>query len=132
MSARFPLFVYGSLMRGEVNHPLLAGCAFLGPARTEAGFELLDLGPYPGMVAGGRRSVAGELYRAGADSLVELDAFEGHPGTFRRTAIRLADDRPAEAYLLVAAAARGRRLVALAPEIGDVVRWRRAGRETSR
>lgn len=128
--APIPLFVYGSLMRGEANHHLLARCAFLGLAHTEPRFELVDLGPYPGMVAGGRRSVAGELYRVGAATRAAraaLDAFEGHPGYFRRTPIRLDDDRPAEAYLVDAEAASGRPRVAPAPakaENAGVVRWR--------
>ena len=119
------LFVYGSLMRGEANHHLLgvgAGGAFGGEARTAPRFALVDLGPYPGMIAGGRRSVAGELYQVTAAVLAGLDDFEGHPAYFRRTPIRLADGRAAEAYLLAPDAARGR--PRFPPELGGAVRWR--------
>ena len=42
------LFVYGTLMQGEANHGELAGAPFWGSARTADGFELWNLGPYPG------------------------------------------------------------------------------------
>jgi len=126
VTAPLLLFVYGSLMRGEANHHLLGAAAdgtFAGAARTEPRFELIDLGPYPGMVGGGRHSVAGELYRVAAAVLEALDEFEGHPGYFRRTTIRLADGRAAEAYLVAPTAARGRPRIPPAPE-GRIVQWR--------
>ena len=128
------LFVYGSLKEGEANHPLLAGAESCGAAVTEAGFELVDLGPYPGLVAGGRGAVAGELYRVGATVLARLDAFEGHPAFFRRSPIRLADGGRAEAYLLSPGEARGRPRITPRSDGGDgpVARWRgrRGGRRS--
>jgi gamma-glutamylcyclotransferase (GGCT)/AIG2-like uncharacterized protein YtfP len=126
------LFVYGSLMRGEANHRLLAGAEALGAARTAAEFELVDLGPYPGLVAGGGSAVVGELYRVDGGIVVRLDAFEGHPGYFRRSPIRLVDGRPAEAYLLARRDARGRPRVPAVDRdsTGPVVRWRGGGRRS--
>lgn len=126
MTAPLDLFVYGSLMQGEANHARLGGASLIGAARSEPRFELVDLGPYPGMVAGGRYSVVGELYRVDAATVARLDAFEGHPGHFRRSPIRLADGRPAQAYLLARRDARGR--ARIEPDGSDagggfVVRW---------
>jgi gamma-glutamylaminecyclotransferase len=125
------LFVYGTLMRGRANHGLLAGTERLGAARTAAAFELVDLGDFPGLVGGGDRSVAGELYRVDRRTLARLDAFEGHPGTIRRAEVTLADGGRAQAYLVAARLAVDRpRLAARVARDGTpVVRWR--GRSTA-
>lgn len=102
------LFVYGTLVRGGVNQGLLGGARPLGAVRTVDGFGLVDLGPYPGMLAGGSNAVAGELYEVGAATLARLDRFEGHPVLFRRTEVRLAGGGTAFAYLIDPAAAAGR------------------------
>lgn len=93
------VFVYGTLMQGERHHGLLAATPKLASARTEASFQLYDLGPYPAMV----RGTAHEL--------------EDHPTLYRREPIMLDDGRDARAYLYLGALDR-------APAIasGD---WRR-------
>jgi gamma-glutamylcyclotransferase (GGCT)/AIG2-like uncharacterized protein YtfP len=101
--ARRTIFVYGSLLQGEANHERMAGATSLGEARTEAAFDLIDLGEYPAMVRGGRTEVEGELYGVPPALLAELDAFEGHPRLYRRSRIRLDGGRRVEAYLLAAA-----------------------------
>jgi gamma-glutamylcyclotransferase (GGCT)/AIG2-like uncharacterized protein YtfP len=81
----FLLFTYGTLMRGGSRHAALAGQRFLGDARTEPRYALLDLGEYPGLVpceAGGR-AVCGELYEVEGRLLPELDALEAAPDWFR-------------------------------------------------
>ena len=96
------LFVYGTLMRGGVRHPLLAGQRFLGEAWTRPGYALFDLGAYPAMVrrAADGRAVAGELYRVAAALLPTLDAEEGAPTLYRREPVALEGrDGPAVAYL---------------------------------
>ncbi len=98
------VFVYGTLMRGGRYHGLIAHSERLGPARTAHGFALVDLGPYPAMIAG-EGSVAGELYRVDAATLAALDELEGHPSYYQRTPIRLADGREVVAYLFVDRAA---------------------------
>jgi gamma-glutamylcyclotransferase (GGCT)/AIG2-like uncharacterized protein YtfP len=113
------VFVYGSLLRGEAHHGRLAGATFLGDARTEAAFELYDLGEYPALVEGGSIAVVGELYAVPPRVLLELDAFEEHPHVYRRAAIRLEHGERAHAYLFPAA------LVAARPPIpgGDWRAW---------
>ena len=60
------IFVYGSLCSGEAAHSRLAGAGFVGEAWSRACYTLLDLGPYPGLVASGQTRVRGELYRVSA------------------------------------------------------------------
>jgi gamma-glutamylaminecyclotransferase len=101
------LFVYGTLMRGEPNHPLLAGASFHGPGRTLPRFELVDLDAYPAMVSGGTAAVAGELYEVDEAVLAAVDDLEGHPRLYRRRRVALAGGGRAEAYLMAREATAG-------------------------
>jgi gamma-glutamylaminecyclotransferase len=95
------LFVYGTLKRGEPNHDHLVGARFLGKARTQPIYRLLDLGAYPGLVRNDPdgRSVLGELWEVGPDTLARLDEFEEVPQLFLRQAVQLTGHSgPAQAY----------------------------------
>jgi gamma-glutamylaminecyclotransferase len=81
------VFVYGTLLRGEVNHHLLAGAACLGPHRTAPVFTLYKLGTYPGLVRGGTSAVLGEVYRIDGAALRRLDALEDYPRLYGRQLI---------------------------------------------
>jgi gamma-glutamylcyclotransferase (GGCT)/AIG2-like uncharacterized protein YtfP len=106
MTAR--LFVYGSLLSGQPAHPLLAGARFLGPARTAAGFELVDLGEYPALLRAGEAQVLGELYEVSAEILAAVDVYEGCPEIYARQRIELDGGAPADAYVMSSEAhARG-------------------------
>lgn len=95
-----PVFVYGTLLRGERNHRLLTHARFVGEDLTEPGFELAHLGGFPGMCAAREGTVAGEVYAVDAGTLAELDRLEDHPRFYLRTWIRLASGAHVEAYLL--------------------------------
>lgn len=94
------LFVYGTLLAGEVNHGHLRGAELLGEVRTPPRFELHDLGRYPALVRGGRTRVIGELYAVDPETLVMIDALEGHPTYYRRAPITLEGGEQVETYLL--------------------------------
>ena len=94
------VFVYGSLLRSEPNHRLLASATFVGEARTEPHFSLVDLGAFPAMVAGGCTAVVGEVFAVDTETLARLDALEGVPRFYERVAIALDDGREVDAYLL--------------------------------
>jgi gamma-glutamylcyclotransferase (GGCT)/AIG2-like uncharacterized protein YtfP len=81
------LFVYGTLMRGEVNHCLLGAAEYVGAHRTEPGFTLYRLGAYPGAVRGGKTRIAGEVYRVTGAEFRRIDALEEHPRLYRRELI---------------------------------------------
>lgn len=107
----FRVFVYGTLLRGEPNHRFLARASWVGPARTQAEFELVDLGRFPAMVSPGRIAIVGELYDADESTLSKLDALEGHPHFYGRTEIVLEGGHRAQAYLLPEEQARGARRI---------------------
>jgi gamma-glutamylaminecyclotransferase len=104
------LFVYGSLRSGEQNHRRMEGARPFGPTRTRPRYALYNLGRYPGMTEGDG-VVEGELYEVDAKRLVTLDAFEGHPGYFRRGPVALEGGGWAEGYLLTRAQVAGRPLI---------------------
>ncbi len=95
------VFVYGTLKRGYANYRrLMADAKFLGTATTAPLYRLHDVGPFPVMVASDRGvAVAGELYEVDDLTLKELDCLEGHPRTYLRSAITLADGSTAAGYL---------------------------------
>ena len=99
MSDLVRLFVYGTLMRGEKNAEVLAGCSYIGEAETVAGYRLVALPGYPGLLAGGQTSVKGELYMVDSQILAALDGLEDCPALFRRARVQLAEGSWAEAYL---------------------------------
>jgi len=81
------VFVYGALRRGEYFHYLLQDAVWLGNHRTPARYTLLDLGPYPGVIKGGRSAIMGELYAISKATLKRLDWLENHPREYRRERI---------------------------------------------
>jgi gamma-glutamylcyclotransferase (GGCT)/AIG2-like uncharacterized protein YtfP len=94
------VFVYGSLLEGELNHRVMEGACLVGAATTSSGFTLLDLGDYPAMVASSQGCVMGEVFEVSRAHLARLDRFEGHPRLYTRSRIHLADGTEAETYLM--------------------------------
>lgn len=92
------LFAYGTLMRGYRLHAVLArGATFVGAGSVSG--RLLDLGGYPGLIAG-RGRVRGEVYRLDDPQLLPvLDREEGYNFARRRTIVTLAGGRRARAWL---------------------------------
>jgi gamma-glutamylaminecyclotransferase len=114
------IFVYGTLMRGERNHGVLAGATYVHSTCTAAGRTMVDLGPYPALLPAdderdaGRAPVHGEVWVVSEAHAARLDAFEGR--AYRREEIELARGR-AVTYVWAARVPRRARVVA---------EWRRA------
>ncbi len=70
----FKLFVYGTLKKGFPLHHYLSHARFLGEASLK-GFQMYDLGWYPGIVPG-EGVVYGEVYEVGPATLALLDEVE--------------------------------------------------------
>lgn len=86
---RHRVFVYGTLRRGGHYHSVLSDALFIRNAHTQAEYELIDLGEYPGMLPGGKTSIAGEIYAVNNDTLRELDTLEECPNLYTRERISL-------------------------------------------
>ena len=93
------IFVYGTLLRGEANHPQLSDAAFVRSACTEARYELVDLGGYPALLEDGNTAVSGEVYDVNSALLARLDRFEEVPELYERKPIALIDGH-IEAYVM--------------------------------
>jgi gamma-glutamylcyclotransferase (GGCT)/AIG2-like uncharacterized protein YtfP len=114
------IFVYGTLLRGEENHPQMSDAAFVRAARTEARYELVDLGGYPALLEDGHTAVSGEIYEVDDALLEALDQFEEVPWLYQRKPVQLVDGC-VEAYVMPREQAVG------APRIADGD-WRNMGR----
>ncbi len=84
---KFKIFVYGTLKKGFPLHTYLEGANFLGPAYLE-GYEMYDLGWYPGIVPGKGR-VVGELYEVDWHTLLLLDEVEEEGEEYERQKLRV-------------------------------------------
>ncbi len=93
------LFVYGTLMQGEVWHDHMQGAQFVREVDSLPCFELVDLGSHPAMVRGSCTPVRGELYRVNAEIIARLDQFEDHPMAFVRESIWIEEVGEVECYL---------------------------------
>lgn len=103
------LFVYGSLMKGERDHGLVAAAEFTGIAKTAPAYKLVDLGQYPAMIGGGELAVEGELYLIDAKQRFAIDVKHEVPVLFQRVVIVLDDGTSAETYVMREDQVRGRR-----------------------
>ena len=82
------LFVYGTLMKGFPNHGYIrdAGGGFISDGVTEARFDMISLGGFPGMVYGECR-VRGEIWNI--SGLEAIDQLEGFPDFYDRSVISI-------------------------------------------
>jgi len=98
------VFVYGTLLKGEGNHRLIARSRFVSEAATRQQFTFHDLGGCPGIVRasdiGPAQRIVGEIYEVDAATLSELDRLEGHPTFYLRTEIELDDGSVVSTYIL--------------------------------
>lgn len=89
------LFIYGTLKRGDVRAPLLAGQSFLGEATTAPRYRLFNTGDYPALVEAkplglAGVSILGELWQVDDNCLARLDIEEGvDEGLYERRVIEL-------------------------------------------
>ena len=98
------LFVYGTLMRGEQRHSTLEECCVGEGRSATAHGKILDLGNYPGMIAGDDGVIQGEVYHIDQvyPALQTLDSIEGFYGydsdhsLFIRTIVQIRTENGSE------------------------------------
>lgn len=94
------IFVYGTLKRGGINHHFLRRARHVVATHTLLRFTMVSCGPFPAIVADGRREVYGEVYEVDQATLRELDKLEDVPNLYERVPITLADGSAAEAWVM--------------------------------
>lgn len=97
------VFVYGTLKRGHCRAHFLNEQIFLGAARTEPLYRMVNCGEYPGLLAVSEgRAIEGELWDVDHQCLQQLDREECiDVGLYARRSIKLAPphaESTAEAY----------------------------------
>jgi gamma-glutamylcyclotransferase (GGCT)/AIG2-like uncharacterized protein YtfP len=92
------LFVYGTLKKGFDNHHYLNGADYLGTG-TVQGYQLLDLGEYPGCFPGDR-ILPVEIYRISAEMLSEIDRLEEVPDLYHRKRVTAEGGEEGWIYIL--------------------------------
>ena len=97
------VFVYGTLLRGNRNHPHFLGQSqFLGKA-VLSGYALYNLGSYPGIIESPEDSVKGELYEVDEPTLNSLNHLEGEGSLYalRSSPVEREDGTKVEAGIYV-------------------------------
>lgn len=96
-----PVFVYGTLMRGERAHHMLAGSEFGGCWQLKD-YAMYHLGSYPGIQPCEGETVYGELYFVSSDMIARMDEYEVEGDLYRRVTVSLSRGEsrfPAEVYV---------------------------------
>ena len=70
-----PVFVYGTLMRGQRANHLMSGSDFAGCFCLKD-YAMYHLGSYPGIVPCAGESVMGELYFVSEEMIAQMDRYE--------------------------------------------------------
>jgi gamma-glutamylcyclotransferase (GGCT)/AIG2-like uncharacterized protein YtfP len=94
------VFVYGTLMKGELHHTSIAHARFVRAAETKPEYELVQIDYYPAMLPGGGSRIVGELYEVDDATLKHLDELEEVPHYYERRTITLADGSDAMTYVM--------------------------------
>ncbi|HEY8889919.1 MAG TPA: gamma-glutamylcyclotransferase family protein [Clostridium sp.] len=83
------VFVYGTLMRGRINHSYyLSKSKFLGEAEL-VGYAMYCVSSFPGIVTEQSEKVKGEVYCVDEKTLRKLDNLEGEGSLYIRKMVDL-------------------------------------------
>lgn len=97
----WPVFVYGTLMRGQRASHMLCGAVYGGKAQLKD-YAMYHLGRYPGIVACPGQTVFGELYYVSEAMLAQMDEYEEEGRLYLRRTVQVAGENGpcrAQAYI---------------------------------
>ena len=83
-----PVFVYGTLMRGQRANHLMSGSDFAGCFLLKD-YAMYHLGSYPGIVPCAGESVMGELYFVSEEMIARMDCYEREGDLYLRRSVTL-------------------------------------------
>lgn len=78
--------VYGSLLEGLHNHPVLGDSKLVGKTKVKLG-PMYSMGGFPGIHGTGENETPVEVYEVNDTIMRNLDRLEGHPHFYFRTPI---------------------------------------------
>lgn len=96
-----PIFVYGTLMKGQRAEHMMAGSDFGGYFQLKD-YAMYNLGRYPGIVPCKGESVLGELYFVNDEMLATMDRYEEEGDLYLRAKVKIWTEKTsfaAEAYV---------------------------------
>lgn len=101
-SRMIPIFVYGTLRRGESNAHILTHSSKNRKKEglfTLTGYDMYSIcSSFPGIIPG-EGSVIGEVYLVDYDTLERLDILEGVPSLYKRQRVKLSDNSIVQTYI---------------------------------
>ncbi len=76
---KVPVFVYGTLKKGERAYSKLKGSKLIAMAELQPEYKLLDCGRYPALVKAknGTNIISGEIYEVSREVLQNIHDYEG-------------------------------------------------------
>lgn len=83
-----PIFVYGTLMKGQRAAHKMEGSCFVGCFQLKD-YAMYNLGRYPGIVLCDGELVQGELYFVSDEMLARMDEYEGEGDLYLRTKVKV-------------------------------------------
>jgi len=81
------IFVYGTLRKGFGLHTVIEDCPFIGYAKTDNDYTLIEGTNFPFLVEREGDGAIGEVYSIPEFLIPELDRIEGHPFFYERKKI---------------------------------------------
>jgi len=107
------IFVYGSLKRGKSRNDILMDCnaTYIRDFETVPMYTMYNLGDFPGVIREGFDTIKGEIWDIDIEGIELLDAVEGHPSFFRRSAIALESGALGWIYLVHKEYTHGREVI---------------------
>lgn len=93
------VFVYGTLMKGEVNQHYLENSTFLGTA-TIKGYDMYNVGWYPAVVPGDNL-IRGELHRVPLKDMPSIDRLEGEGNLYLKKCETVTDAQGKTSFAFV-------------------------------
>lgn len=86
------VFVYGTLMRGQINHKCyLSNSEYIGTGEI-SGYALYAVSYFPGVIPEVGEKVKGEIFRVDNDILRSLDCLEAEGNLYLRKMIEIQTD----------------------------------------
>ena len=79
-----PVFVYGTLLKGQKAHHLLEGADYCGKFALQ-NCAMFNLGSFPGLKRRKGEQIIGEVYFVTEETLERLDKYEGEGTLYNRT-----------------------------------------------